>query len=123
VRYRVADLLNPPAEWRQAFDLVVEIYTVQAMPAAVRQRATANVAGLVGPGGTLFVGAVARDEEDGSDEGPPWPMSRTEIEAFAAGELTVVRIENTHEVAGPRWVAEFRHPGAADHDSRRRDTD
>ena len=32
VRYRTADLFALPAGWRQAFDLVVEIITVQALP-------------------------------------------------------------------------------------------
>ncbi len=31
VKYQVADLLAPPPEWTGAFDLVVEIYTVQAL--------------------------------------------------------------------------------------------
>jgi SAM-dependent methyltransferase len=32
VRYVAADLLDPPPEWLRAFDLVVEIITVQALP-------------------------------------------------------------------------------------------
>ncbi len=32
VDYRVADLLDPPAEWAQAFDFVLESITVQSMP-------------------------------------------------------------------------------------------
>jgi SAM-dependent methyltransferase len=32
VDYRVADLLDLPAGWQQAFDLVVEIVTVQSLP-------------------------------------------------------------------------------------------
>jgi len=31
VKYQVADLLAPPPEWAGAFDLVTEIYTVQAL--------------------------------------------------------------------------------------------
>src|SRR5689334_10520121 len=36
VEYRVADLLDPPADWRDAFDLVVEVATIQALPYDVR---------------------------------------------------------------------------------------
>lgn len=32
VDYRVADLLALPEDWRGAFDLVVEIFTIQALP-------------------------------------------------------------------------------------------
>ena len=39
VRYRTADLLDPPAEWREAFDLVVESLTVQALPDPPRREA------------------------------------------------------------------------------------
>src|SRR4051812_18670378 len=38
VEYRVADLLNLPAEWIGAFDFVHECYTLQALPPDVRQR-------------------------------------------------------------------------------------
>ena len=36
VDFRIADLLNPPAEWRQHFDLVVETYTTQSLPVRLR---------------------------------------------------------------------------------------
>lgn len=126
VRYRTADLLNPPAEWRGAFDLVVEFYTVQAMPVNVRARAIANVAAMVGPGGTLLACATARDEKDDSHNGPPWPLARTEIEAFAAGELTRVRIENYRDPGDPgwaRWLAEFRRADGANHNRGSDNTD
>jgi hypothetical protein len=28
----VADLFNPPSEWKHHFDFVLEIYTIQALP-------------------------------------------------------------------------------------------
>jgi methylase of polypeptide subunit release factors len=40
VEFVVADLLDPPAEWTRAFDLVVESLTVQALPGDVRAEAT-----------------------------------------------------------------------------------
>ena len=62
VEYEVADLLKPPADWHRAFDLVVEIYTVQALPISLQPEATKQVGELVGPGGTLVVIAAARDD-------------------------------------------------------------
>ena len=64
VRYRVADLLDPPAEWRGAFDLVVESITVQSLPDPPRADAIAAVGRMVGPGGTLLVIASARDPDE-----------------------------------------------------------
>lgn len=107
VEYLAADLLNPPAQWLAAFDLVVEVYTVQALPDPPRRQAIANVVRMVGPGGTLIVIAAARDEAAGPAEGPPWPLTRAEIDAFAAGGLTPVRID---ELADRRWRAEFHRP-------------
>jgi len=113
VQYVTADLLTPPSEWRGAFDLVVESLTVQALPDPPRCDAIASVAQLVAPGGTLIVIAAARDEEDGPVEGPPWPLTRAEIDAFAAGDLLPVRIEDLRDAVEPgdrRWRAEFRRP-------------
>ena len=113
VEYVVADLLKLPAEWRFAFHLVVEHITVQALPESVRAAAIAAVAELVAPGGTLLVISGARSEGEPAD-GPPWPLVRAEVEAFATGGLEVVTIE---EVAAGRdrpwsraWRAEFRRP-------------
>ncbi len=111
VEYLVADVLDPPTQWREAFDLVVESFTVQALPRQVRRQATANVANLVGPGGTLIVICSVYDEDDGPDQGPPWRLTRAEIEAFAAGDLRPVRIEEIRDAGQPtvgRWRAEFR---------------
>lgn len=106
VDYVVADLLDPPAAWRAAFDLVVESITVQSLPDPPRAEAIANVAQTVGPSGTLLVIAAARDADDHVD-GPPWPLTRPELDAFATGGLRPVRIEQV-EGAARRWRAEFR---------------
>jgi SAM-dependent methyltransferase len=104
VRYEVADLFDLPAEWSRAFDLVVEVYSVQALPVDVRPQVAAPVAGLVADGGTLVVVDGVRDDpEPGS--GPPWPLTRDELGLFATG-LDTVRIQR---LAG-RWLAEFRRP-------------
>lgn len=100
VNYVVADLLNPPAEWHHAFDLVVENMTVQALPVALHAEATGRVASLVGS--TLLVLAVARDEGPEPD-GPPWPLTRSEILAFETDGLTARRLFRDET----RWLAEF----------------
>ena len=109
VDYQVADLFDLPAEWWGVFDLVVECRTVQSLPVSLRARATSSVAGLVRPGGTLLVVAAARDESATAD-GPPWPLSRAEVEAFADHGLQPVRIEDLRDPdpAVRRWRAEFR---------------
>ncbi|MEV0647245.1 class I SAM-dependent methyltransferase [Phytomonospora sp. NPDC050363] len=108
VDYVVADLLAPPAGW--AFDLVVEIYTVQVLTAGARRAAIANTAALVAPGGTLLV--IARARADDESEGlMPWPLTRGEMESFADGGLRPVTIADFLDGEDPpvrRWHGEFR---------------
>jgi SAM-dependent methyltransferase len=110
VDFRVADLLNPPAEWREHFDLVVETYTTQSLPVRLRPTVVLHVGRFVAPGGTLLVLAVAPDADEQSD-GPPWPLSRTDIESFAVEGLEVMSVE---EIRDPpethRWRAVFTRP-------------
>ncbi|MFI1991894.1 class I SAM-dependent methyltransferase [Actinoplanes sp. NPDC020271] len=109
VDYRVADLLDPPPQWQRAFGLVLESNNVQALPTALRARAIAGVGEFVAPGGTLLVLAAAATDTPG--EGPPWPLSRAEIDAFAGPGLRQVSVE---ELPGRgsrllvRWRAVFR---------------
>jgi SAM-dependent methyltransferase len=114
VHYVVADLLQPPADWYEAFDFVLESITVQALPQDMHPEATRRVTEFVAPGGTLLVLSAAR-EEDEEPDGPPWPLSRSELKAFHQGGLETVRIEEIHdttEEAFPhRWRGEFRRPG------------
>jgi SAM-dependent methyltransferase len=115
VTYLTADLLEPPASWSRAFDLVVEVQTVQALPDPLRARATSQIGQMVAPGGTLVVVAAAGDQHYVAADGPPWPLVRAEVEAFAAGGLRTVRVERITEPAGPGagdWLAEFRRPAA-----------
>ena len=110
VTYAVANLLDPPAEWHQAFDLVVESLTLQSLPDPPRRDAIGQVGRLVAPGGTLIVSALARDEDDDPGEGPPWALTRTEIDAIGASGLEPVRIEDIREPESRRWRAEYRRP-------------
>jgi SAM-dependent methyltransferase len=41
VDYRIADMLCLPREWQRAFDLVVEIINIQALPMSLRHQAIA----------------------------------------------------------------------------------
>jgi SAM-dependent methyltransferase len=94
-RYEVGDLFALPDDWVGAFDLVVEIWTVQALPVDVRAEVTAAIASLVAPGGRLLAISWARadDEPPGPPERPPWPLTRAEFDAFGAPPLHPVEVE------------------------------
>jgi SAM-dependent methyltransferase len=111
-QYLIADLLNPPAEWHRAFDLVVEIYTVQALPISLQPSAIKEVGDQVRPGGTLLVIAAARDDvvPDAEVDGPPWPLTRPAIDSFATGDLRLIQLDRTPSPTDPtvyRWRAEY----------------
>ncbi|MFF0145769.1 thiopurine S-methyltransferase [Amycolatopsis sulphurea] len=104
VSYRTADLLEPPAEYFHAFDLVFEYLTVQSMPRDVRPAAIAAIGGFVAPGGRLLVGTTNAEQVD-LPTGPPWLLDRAELDSFARDGLTldsVTPIRNDQ-----LWWAEF----------------
>jgi SAM-dependent methyltransferase len=111
VEYVTADLLDPPTAWTRAYDLVIESLTVQSLPLSVRRAAIANVAAFVRPDGRLLVIAFAGLDDD-TFEGPPWPLSRDDVESFTSEGLAIERLE---DIAGAddgphRWRVEFIRP-------------
>ncbi len=93
--------------------MVFEIYTVQALPDPPRRNAITNITGMVAPGGTLIVLAAAHNDVQPRPQGPPWPLTRAEIDAFADGDLSPAAVENVQDPDDPtvhRWLAEFHHP-------------
>lgn len=110
VDYQVADLTALPAAWSGAFDLVVEIYTVQPLYGEVRAAALAALHEPVAPGGTLLVIAFAADEDEPARDPAmmPWPLTREELHA-AGGPLRAASIEHimVRNPPLPHWRAEF----------------
>ncbi|MCX7899058.1 MAG: TPMT family class I SAM-dependent methyltransferase [Methylocystis sp.] len=109
VSYCVGDLFETPAEWRGGYDLVHELYTLQALPEALLPRAARALASLVAPGGTLLVIARARDASQ-VVEGPPWPLTRENIEALAVDGLRLDTLEDIppRDELAWHWRASFR---------------
>jgi len=104
VRYEVADLFALPAAWLGAFDLVVEVFTLQAMPDPPRDRAIAGVRSLVAPGGALVAIQFRYDGREPLDAGPPFPQPRELFDRLAGDDLVLESVEEL-EANGPRWRA------------------
>ena len=108
VDYRTADLFDPPPEWRGAFDLVHECYTLQALPNALLPEAGGALASFLKPGGALLVIARSRPNP-AAPEGPPWPLARKDIEALAANGLSLEACEELTPAGEPaHWRAIYR---------------
>jgi SAM-dependent methyltransferase len=117
VQWETCDVLKPFRGWLSAFDLVVEVYTVQVLPPGSPERmgAPAEIGGCVKPGGRLVV--VARARPDGEPLGAfPWPLDRAELDSFAAEgtllveESVVQRTDPSEDPPVARWVAWFSRP-------------
>lgn len=90
VNYQVADLFALPPEWHRAFDFVLECRNLQALPLNVRSQAIGAIASLVTSEGTLLVITRFRDSETEPD-GPPWPLSESELAQFQSLGLSEIR--------------------------------
>jgi SAM-dependent methyltransferase len=96
VDYREGDLLDlsgASADLRGAFDLVVEIYTLQALHPSLRDQAVAGVRGLLAPGGRALVVQVVRRDDQPRTEAPPWTLTSAEMEAVAGDGVALTSLE------------------------------
>lgn len=110
VDYREADLFALPAEFRRAFDLVVEIYTLQVLPPELRPAALRALSESVAPDGTLLIVARGRDDADPPGAGP-WPLTRGEVAGPRENGLVEVRFEDFLDDEDPpvrRFRVEYR---------------
>lgn len=83
IHWAVHNLMDPPPEeWRAAFDLVCEVYTLQALRQSMRAGAIARLPDYVKPGGQLLVITKATDAPP-EGETPPWPLQRHELDVLA----------------------------------------
>jgi hypothetical protein len=106
VEYVAADLFAPPASWQRKFDFVLEIYTLQTLPAALRPPAIQRLAGFLCPAGHLLL--IARGREPSDPEGQlPWPLTRVELSAFTAAGLQELSFEDLRDSDDPA-VRRFR---------------
>ena len=105
VDYRVGNLLDLDKGLVGAFDLVVEIFTVQALHPSLRAAASRGVRTLLAPGGRALVVQFPRaDDEDHTPE-PPWTLTRGEMEAIAGDGVEIESLElvPTPDATGRRW--------------------
>jgi SAM-dependent methyltransferase len=100
VKYSVADLFRPPAEWERKFDFVFEANTVQALPVKIRSQAIQKIAAFVRPGGKLL--AIVRGREADEPEGElPWPLTRAELAEFVRAGLAEKSFEDYFDAEEP----------------------
>ena len=113
IDFRTANLFDPPAAWARAFDLVVEIYTLQALPLEPRSQAVERIAEFVAPGGELLVVTRGRAPEEVLQDQLPWPLLRADLDLLETHGLVCERFEEKLEadaLSMRRWRALYRRP-------------
>ena len=109
INFVVADLFETPNEWFQAFEFVLEIYTIQPLPMEMRQQVIDAIANFVQLDGKLLV--VTRGRED--DEIPPempWALSRKDLSRFEENGFEQVSLTigmGDEDPPIPRFVVEY----------------
>ncbi|MBK8465247.1 MAG: class I SAM-dependent methyltransferase [Chloracidobacterium sp.] len=111
IQFEVADLFQPSRGWLSAFDLVLEIYTIQPLPPEMRPSVIDAVAAFVAENGKLVVVTRGREDEEEPNE-MPWPLSRRDLSRFEQNGLmqtdfVVMDAENENEPH--RFVVEYTH--------------
>ncbi len=111
-QYVVGDVLKPPPDWHQAFDFVLEAYTLQALPDSLRSQALQQIADCVAPGGQLLVISRGRDTTDPPGQ-LPYPLLKSEVLQFVEAGLSLVSFEDYWDQESPpirRFRATFQRP-------------
>jgi SAM-dependent methyltransferase len=93
VHYATEDLFTAPRHWRDAFDFILEAYTLQVLPERLRQQAMAEISSFLKPGGTLLV--ISRGRELTESEGKmPWPLTEEDLNGFKSCGLAELSFED-----------------------------
>lgn len=98
VNFVQADLLKEQAQWQAAFDFVLEIFTVQALPPKFEQELIQNISSFVALTGQLLVVADVSEKERSFDLGPPWLLTAQHVDSYESYGLTAT---GTHIELGP----------------------
>lgn len=97
VDFVVADLIKGIPEWNQAFDLVLEIFTIQALPPKYEKVLIQNVADLVAENGELILITEIQTEKRNFENGPPWLLNNDYIASFEALGLQLTSVQKDTE--------------------------
>ena len=89
--YRLGDLFALPAKMRGAFDVVFEHTCFCAIDPSLRESYVAAVAGALKPGGHLLAIFYLDPGLDPGESGPPFGVTREQLDAFFLPRFTLVR--------------------------------
>jgi SAM-dependent methyltransferase len=108
IAFETCDLFEPFRGWLEAFDFVLEVYTIQPLPIEMRPQVIDAIAAFVANNGKLVVVTRGR-EDDVEPDILPWPMSRRDLSRFETHGLkqTDFVVMPGEEDEPPRFVVEY----------------
>lgn len=110
VEYVAVDLFNTPDAWTGAFDVVIEIHTIQSLPYTIADQVIAKIASFVKPSGVLWVMCIGREPEQ-PRRGIPWALSREEeLRHFITAGLEEVVFDEWTLDDVKRFCVEYNRP-------------
>ena len=108
IDWRVEDVLEVSPDLVGAFDLVVEVRTVQSLPGGVRVAAMDAIGRLAAPRGVVVVVTLVATDADTARgwDGPPWAQAPSELAVYRGSGL--VRLALEHPEPDERGAMEVR---------------
>ena len=82
VEFTKGDLIEGVSEWNKKFDLVLEIFTIQALPPKYEDVLIKNISDFVSYNGQLVLITEVQSEKRTYENGPPWLLSHDYIKSF-----------------------------------------
>ncbi len=110
IEFFAADLFDTPEAWNDAFEFVLEVYTVQALPLNLREKTIDAISKFVAQNGELVVVTRGRENDELAEE-LPWALSYDDLSRFESNGLTQM---NLTEMLGDeeepirRFVVEYK---------------
>ncbi len=82
VEFVQADLIEGVSDWNGQFDLVLEIFTIQALPPKYEETLIKHVSDFVSDNGELVMITEVQNEPRTFEKGPPWLLNADYIISF-----------------------------------------
>ncbi|MEP6903280.1 MAG: rhodanese-like domain-containing protein [Actinomycetota bacterium] len=109
INFVVADLFETPKDWYQAFEFVLEVYTIQPLPLEMRSKVIDAIANFAAFRGTLVVVTRGRENDEEPSE-LPWALSHQDLSRFEVNGLKQIHFEEMpgdEEPPVPRFIIEY----------------
>lgn len=110
IEFFTEDLFDAPKEWKKAFEFVLEVYTIQALPLNLRETTIDAISNFVAQDGELVVVTRGRENDEVAEK-LPWALSYKDLSRFESNGLTqlnLTELPGDEEELIRRFVVEYK---------------